>query len=283
MINPVLKRELVTTLRSWKSFSIIGIYVICLSAIIFVFKNAMVNRYDYSFAPESSVSFYIFVSSMQISAVCLLIPALTAGSINGERERQTLDLLLMTKMSHFSIIIGKIMASMSFVVLLIITSLPIFSFMMYFGSLNIFDLIIITLYTLTTAFMLASISVFMSCKSNKVTTAIAVTYIWFCIICIMFYPTITFHMINNPNNLNYGVILCAFLTSPVLGFISLVDTQFSFGFVDNFLYIRTDNEPSGFVISCMENLWAVHMGVQIIVACLFIFFATKSLNPVKNK
>src|SRR5438132_3391305 len=63
----------------------------------------------------------------QMVLLAFITPALTAGAISSERERQTIDLLFVTKLPSFSILWGKLLASMSFVLLLLLLSVPIFS------------------------------------------------------------------------------------------------------------------------------------------------------------
>ena len=50
---------------------------------------------------------------------------MTSASIAGERERQTLDLLLVTNTGSFRIIAGKVMESFAVLALLILCGLPV--------------------------------------------------------------------------------------------------------------------------------------------------------------
>src|SRR5438093_9090140 len=69
---------------------------------------------------------FLFLVIFQVVLLAFITPALTAGAISGERERQTLDLLFVTPIAPFSIIWGKLLASMSFVALLLIISYAVF-------------------------------------------------------------------------------------------------------------------------------------------------------------
>jgi len=80
---------------------------------------------------------FTFLILFQVALLAFITPALTAGAISGERERQTIDLLFVTPLPTFSIIWGKLLASMSFVVLLLILSVPIFSMVFLFGGIEL--------------------------------------------------------------------------------------------------------------------------------------------------
>ena len=160
-MNPVLRRETKTTLRNWKMFAVITVYtaVVAIGAILYIY-GSMFNSYDYSFDPQSMVGMYTVLCAMQMALMLLAVPALTAGAISAERERQTLDLLLMTKMSSFSIVIGKLMSSMSMLLLLMVATLPVFSIAFYFGGVSLLALFGMMLYIVLTACMAAAVSIF---------------------------------------------------------------------------------------------------------------------------
>ena len=50
--------------------------------------------------------------ALELGLICLLAPALTADLISGERERSTLDLLLVTPLSRLQIVVGKLVAAL---------------------------------------------------------------------------------------------------------------------------------------------------------------------------
>jgi ABC-type transport system involved in multi-copper enzyme maturation permease subunit len=77
----------------------------------------------------------------EVILLAFITPALTAGAISGERERQTIDLLFVTPLRPFAIIWGKLLASMSFVLLLLMLSVPIFSLVFLFGGIELDQMI----------------------------------------------------------------------------------------------------------------------------------------------
>ena len=100
MLNPIIRREIKTSLRSWKMFLAIALYTLVVSGAAIIFINAITSGvYSTMNLRELSI-LYAVLGFMQFGMTMILIPALTAGSISGERERQTLDILLVTKMDQ---------------------------------------------------------------------------------------------------------------------------------------------------------------------------------------
>ena len=114
MINPVLRKEAITTMRSWKTYGALVLFLVisAVGAILYIDLSMFQNR-DLSFDPASMVWLYVVLAVVQMGLVLLTAPAVAAGSISGERERQTLDLLLVTKMSPLSIVLGKLASSLT--------------------------------------------------------------------------------------------------------------------------------------------------------------------------
>ena len=91
MINPVFRKEAKTSLRNWKIFYAIAGYVllVTLTAIVSIWQM-MYNSYYASFDPANMTNLYIGLTVLELVLVLLITPAMTGGSISGERERQTL-------------------------------------------------------------------------------------------------------------------------------------------------------------------------------------------------
>ncbi|HEY3415742.1 MAG TPA: ABC transporter permease, partial [Armatimonadota bacterium] len=53
-----------------------------------------------------------------------ITPAVSAGTITGEREQETLEPLLLTRLSTVNIVLGKLISSQSIVIVLMLCSLP---------------------------------------------------------------------------------------------------------------------------------------------------------------
>lgn len=104
LINPVLNKEIKLRFRSIKGFLGLLFYLIALGAIAlgFIYINSMNGSSGYM-RPEESRFMFIVLSMMQMGLIIFMTPGLTAGVISGERERQTLNMLLTTQQSSTTI------------------------------------------------------------------------------------------------------------------------------------------------------------------------------------
>ncbi|HCY06729.1 MAG TPA: ABC transporter, partial [Erysipelotrichaceae bacterium] len=175
-INPVLLKELKVKMRSWKAAILIGVYNLVLTLLtIFITKISMD---EHTMIVDTSVilGIYTFMSVMQFGMITLISPALTAGAIAGEREKQTLDILLSTTMKHRSIIVGKLLASLSHIILLVVSSLPTFSIIFLYGAIGVKELLQMFLFYIVTALTFGSIGIFFSTFFKKSTAANVLSY-----------------------------------------------------------------------------------------------------------
>lgn len=175
MINPILERELKTRMRTWRTPIILMIYLILLGLVIgiFFFGSSM----DGTFNPRIAVEAYQVIVIAQFVLLMFIIPALTAIAISGERERQTLDLMLCTDISPWKIIFGKISSALSFVFLIILIAMPFMGIVFLFGGISLWEIAKIILYYMLTAFMISSIGIYCSIRFKKNITAIIMTYL----------------------------------------------------------------------------------------------------------
>ena len=62
------------------------------------------------------------VLAIELFMVCFIAPAFTTGAISGEKERQTFDLLRTTLLPARRIVIGKLIAALAYIVLLLVVA-----------------------------------------------------------------------------------------------------------------------------------------------------------------
>ena len=287
MMNPVLRRETKTTLRNWKMFAVLTVYVaiVTIGAFLFIYGN-MFNSYNYSFDPQDMIWMYVVLCAIQMGLMLLAAPAMTGGSISGERERQTLDLLLMTKMSSLSIVVGKLMSSMATLSLIMVATLPIFAIAFYFGGVSIGSLLIMILYIMVTACMACSLSIFFSCIFKKTVVSMVVVYLLiggvFCLgtlLATLLQQGLYYTMYQQQATLTFPLIVLS--SNPGVGFFSLVDNQIGTNIISSVLYRYSSQKV--FVNAIIKNYWVVNFVFNIIISVVFVFLAAYFINPVKNK
>ncbi len=286
MMNPVLRREMRTSLRNWRVFGAIVLYVlfVAIGAGIFLYVN-MFESYDYGFDPQNMVYLYAVLCSMQMALVLITTPALAAGSISGERERQTLDLLLVTKMSQFSVVMGKLISSMGLIVLMVIATLPIFAVVFYFGGVTLPALLGMIAFILLTACMAGSISIFFSCIFKKTVLSIVMVYLVIGILCFgtllaaALYYTSYWNLYQQDPSLLAPIIILA--GNPGVGFFSIIDGQLGTDFVD--MALSSYLSKSTWMSWVLRNYWIINAAIDVAIIGFFLALATHFVNPIKGK
>ncbi|MCX4269103.1 MAG: ABC transporter permease subunit [Lachnospiraceae bacterium] len=176
--NPVYQLEIKTSARTVKLCALVLIFNGLLALISFLILNDMIEQSQYSgtMEYEGLVNMYSIMSYIEFGMFMLVIPSSTSGSISGEKERKTLDILLTGKMSTYSIVIGKLMASLNMVMLLAISSLPVLSIVFLFGGITIMDLLVMLITLMISGVFVGSIGILFSVVCKKTTTATVLSY-----------------------------------------------------------------------------------------------------------
>jgi len=200
--NPVLVKELKLRFRSFKSFSGLMFYlaVICIFIAGFLLLTTGFTGKGF-FRPDTSFMMFAVLTILQMALVLFITPSLTAGAISSEREKQTLNILLTTTQSSTQIVIGKLLSSVAFLVLMLIAGLPLYSLVFLFGGVSPSQLISIFLFYLVTVVAIGSIGVMFSTITKRTIVAMIATYgsIIFLggITAFFFFLSMAFHQMGN--------------------------------------------------------------------------------------
>lgn len=172
-MNPVYKNELKMSARSMQIPVLAVIFnsilsVVTLSVLYSIRQGYIRNGSE----PYSSMMLlYVEVLTIEVVLLCLFVPSAAGGSIAGERERQTLDILLSSRMSVGEIVMGKLLSCISTAVLLVFTSVPILAVTSMYGGMQLSVLYQSAAYVGFFILFIGSIGVFCSCRFKKTTYA----------------------------------------------------------------------------------------------------------------
>ena len=127
---------------------------------------------------------YRTLATMLIVLICveagilfLVTPALTGNSISGERERQTLDVLLTTRMTPFEIIMGKFLSSAIQSALLVLSSFPILALVFIYGGMNFFQLLGLVAVLIFEVAYISVFGIFFSASLKRTAPSIVLSYV----------------------------------------------------------------------------------------------------------
>ncbi|MGN0158593.1 MAG: ABC transporter permease [Brotaphodocola sp.] len=177
-MNPVYKRESMVAARSFRLALMILVFngVLALVALLNMYSTLAQVRLTAEIQYGSFMDLYLFVSVLEFVMLIFIMPAISAGSISGERERQTLDLMLTTQMTPTDIVVGKLMSSLSTMFLLIVSSFPIIAMVFVYGGVTMKDLIVLMLCFMVAGLFVGSLGLCCSALFKKSTLSTVVTY-----------------------------------------------------------------------------------------------------------
>ncbi len=177
-VNPVFRKELKLGVRSARLPIVMLIYNSVLAFIsLLVFYTILEGaRWSGVMDYTSVIMLYIVMVAIEGVLLAFIVPALTASTISGERERQTLDILLTTRMTPFGIVSGKLLSAVSMIALLIISSIPVISIVFIFGGISLTDVFKIMLYLIFAAVFFGMIGIASSARLKKTTSSTVVAY-----------------------------------------------------------------------------------------------------------
>lgn len=181
MENPVLRKELRGIMRGRRSFWLFSGYVAVISAFVLVLY--MVLSLESSFLqsdPEfrQGVGKAVFgaVVLIELLLISFIAPALTAGAITSERERQTFDLLRTTLLSARALVLGKLSVALTYLFLLMLAALPIQSLAFLLGGVGLIELLISGLLLGVTALFFAAVGLFFSSLLHRTLASTVSSY-----------------------------------------------------------------------------------------------------------
>ncbi|MCG7317367.1 ABC transporter permease [Brevibacillus laterosporus] len=171
--NPLISKELRERFRSKRSIWILFSYLMVFGAVLLGYLTIM-EKTNTFFLGEGD-DLFLAMSALHYALICFIAPALAAGTISGERERQTLNILLTTQLSPRRIILSKLVTSLSFMFLLIMASLPLYSFVFLYGGVSPSQIFSIILFFAINILFFGSLGIFCSTwvKRTGVSTIIA--------------------------------------------------------------------------------------------------------------
>jgi ABC-type transport system involved in multi-copper enzyme maturation permease subunit len=190
----LLTKELRLRLRRERSVWLIITYLLVMGLLGFGFlqrENAFSGGYQGYILSQIGAQLYALLSFVQLFLIVFIAPAFTATVINGEKERQTFDLLLCSKLSAFSLLAGKLIAGLANALLLIAASIPLFSLVFFFGGVAPSQVLSTLVVFVMTALVAGTFGLFCSTLLHRPTVSTAAAYI-FCALWMFSYPIVSF-------------------------------------------------------------------------------------------
>lgn len=168
-LNPILVKDLRSRMRGARAYVLLTVYLLILSGVTLLLYAALAGSIgnDLNAGRQIGRTLFLTIAAVALVEVCLITPALTSGSIAGEKERQTYDLLIASLLTPWQIIWGKLASALAFAFLLIVAVVPVMSLAFLFGGVSLAEVIIALIGLAITAILYATIGVFWSALTRS--------------------------------------------------------------------------------------------------------------------
>ncbi|MGH2544857.1 MAG: ABC transporter permease [Ardenticatenaceae bacterium] len=181
-VNPILIKELRSRMRGPRAFLILTGFLLLLSGIVFLLYKTLEEAFRYSSGPSAmsamvGVSMFLGLAFFELFLVAFITPALTAGTISGEQEALTYEMLVATPLRASSIMMGKMVAALSYVFLLIFAAVPLLSLVYIFGGVTLRDMVVALLILVVTTIAFGTVGMFWSALLGRTGRATVMSYL----------------------------------------------------------------------------------------------------------
>jgi ABC-type transport system involved in multi-copper enzyme maturation permease subunit len=127
-------------------------------------------------ASNRGVFLFYTLAICMLAAVFSVAPAVASSAISSERENDTFDLLLIGGLRARSIVVGKLIAAILFVLLLASTALPGFAIAWMFGGVSGRDVGLFLVVLMATLALISAVGLLFSAVARTSTLAALYTY-----------------------------------------------------------------------------------------------------------
>ncbi|MDO5409437.1 MAG: ABC transporter permease subunit [Lachnospiraceae bacterium] len=299
--NPILKKELVLGARTIRFPIALMFYSGFLSLVALFTLSSVSNTYTYAYRGidfDALTIIFLILAYLQMGIICIIIPVLTAGSIAGERERQTLDIMLTAPVRPFSIVMGKLLASLSQVFLFVISSLPAMSIAFLYGGIQWQYLMVFMAGIMSIAFFSGAIGIWCSSVYRKTIISVIMTMVievvffvgTLAAVVLIYYLKMQQVMstsgIFRVSKIDMGWYPLILLLNPAIGFVDVIMSSWSgIGAVESLLgpsFIGNIKVASG--LKELLPYWPLmSLAVTLLMGFFFVRLASRRIDAVRRK
>ncbi|HEV3301799.1 MAG TPA: ABC transporter permease subunit [Planctomycetaceae bacterium] len=184
---PVLVKDLTEQAAQRRTYIIRFVYglVLFASSGVLFYANLGIGATARQTLGRGSTHFAILLT-FQLVVMYLVVPLLTAGAIAGERQRETLVLLLLSPLTPRQIVLQKYLSRMTPVLSFVFLSFPLLAITYTFGGVTVAELILGIVVLIFVCLELGAFGIMCSAWCATTAQALGATYVgallfpWFC-------------------------------------------------------------------------------------------------------
>ena len=174
--NPVMLKELRGRMRGVRGFAIITIFLTLMSFFTILLYLLRIPVGGVVVTGELGRLLFIGILFIELMLIIFIVPALTAGAITSERERKTYDLLQTTLVSKATFVVGKMQSALGYILLLLLSAIPLQSVAFLFGGVSESELILALVVLTISAITLGAFGMFFSSITDSTLSATVRSY-----------------------------------------------------------------------------------------------------------
>src|SRR6478735_948121 len=178
LIGPIFSRELVTAPRRSQHFLYRGVYGTALFVLMctawLVLAGTQIIRTVGDMAKFGSILF-IILAPLQLALLTFLAALRSASGVAQEKDKKTLLLLLMTRLTNHELVLGKLLASLIDVLVMLATAAPPFMLLTLFGGVSPLQVARVEAVTLATILAAGSLGSTIALARDKTFQSLAMT------------------------------------------------------------------------------------------------------------
>ncbi len=299
----LLGKELRSRSRGWRPAWLLTGYLLVLAAAVTGFLT-LISRTSGTIPPTLGTWLYASLALGSVLLLALITPALTAGAISGERERKTLDLLLVTRASPLGIVLGKLLGSLATVLFLLVASLPAFTLVYLFGGVPPLYVGMVLAVAAVTAVSCAALGLFLSAVLKRTLLASVLAYMLvFAVVLVIpfvswistavqgtpFQVMASSRYMPSPNAANQSTVPPLYVTiSPLISALSVLPMglmggqQLTTGPIWQSTYVVGRDPVTGTPeLTTTWAPWVYHFAFSAVVTAVCLLGAALAVSPIK--
>ncbi len=178
LVGPVFTREVTTTPRSWRHYQSRALYVGVLFGLVLTAWLILIGSQQVRSLGDLSrfgSAIFALLAPLQMALAVMFSALLTAAAVAQEKDRRTLDLLLMTNLSNAELVLGKLLASMLGVLVLVVAAIPLLMLITLLGGVSYGQVARVVAVTLTAAAVSGSLGSMIALWREKTFQSLALT------------------------------------------------------------------------------------------------------------
>ena len=179
-MNPMIRKELRQRMRERRAWLLPSLYLLVLGGVVvlayFLANEGTPFQVDDRQGASIGIAIFLTVIYTQLTLLLLLGPVFSAGSVTVEKEQRTLSMLLTSLLSSAEIWFGKFTSALLFLVLLLVSSLPVLALVFSLGGVGPEDLARALAMTLLILASMCALGLYLSSIFRRSVHSTAVCY-----------------------------------------------------------------------------------------------------------